>query len=182
MQPQAPPNTAKMGWTTAIVNARLFLSSYAPLFALLALRFEDCSLRFGCLGLALVGTVDLYAILFQARHIEPVAFSIVEVVDRGAEVAGYMVAYLLPFLVVTAPSWTDVAAYSLFLIITGLIYVRSDMIHINPLLYVVGYRVLQLTTDGGDYLLISRRAPQVGTEIAAVRVRGRLLLWFGGRP
>lgn len=58
-----------MGSTRAIVNARLFLSSYAALFGLLALRFEDSPLRFGCLALALAGTIDVYAILLQARHL-----------------------------------------------------------------------------------------------------------------
>jgi hypothetical protein len=116
-----------------VIDIRLFFSSYAPLFVLLGLRFEGMGLRIPCFALGALFALDLCLIMQQLRRGSPMKYRIQHVEDRGADVAGYVVTYLLPFLTVASPRGWDLAAYGLFIAIVGVIYVRSGLIYVNPL-------------------------------------------------
>jgi hypothetical protein len=131
-------------------RARLFLGSYVLLFVLLALRFTTVSLEIACGVLAAWGLLDMVWIVFGVSNrtqSEPIRLD--DVTDVGPEVAGYLATYLLPFLTVAEPSTRDVVAYAIFLLVAGLIYVRSEMSQINPTLYILGRRIVHVTTDRG---------------------------------
>lgn len=136
--------------TTTVIRARLFVSSYAPLFLLLALRFDDAPLRLVALGVGVVGVLDAVRLVeWQPRRVGASPYTVSEVRDHGSQVAGYLVTYLLPFLPITDPSGSDLIAYVLFLCIVGVIFMRSDMAEINPTLYLLGRRVFQIRTSEG---------------------------------
>ena len=160
-----------------LVRLRLFISSYAPLFAILAVRFHDSKLEVACALIATLGAASLLLLLRAVGRIQPDPHRIETVADRGAEVAGYLTTYLLPFLTVTEPSARDIAAYVLFLAVVGIVYVQSDMVQINPLLYLFGYRVFAVTTrDGWSGILISRSQPRPGRAVLASRLQNTLAL------
>jgi hypothetical protein len=129
----------------------LFLSSYSPVFLILALKSYGVScavfrLSLALLVLALVGTLLFIAI---ARRHTPYQVTVVNTEVRDADLAGYLVAYLLPFIGAVAPTWRDVAALALFFIFVGIVYVNSRMIYVNPLLALLGYHLyaVRATTD-----------------------------------
>lgn len=136
--------------TEIVRRARLFLGSYVLLFVLLAIRFQTTWLEIACGALAAIGLVDMLWIVFYiSNRTEQDPIRIREVTDAGPAVAGYMATYLLPFLTVAEPTGRDIAAYAIFLVVTGLVYVRSEMTQVNPTLYILGRRVVALTTDHG---------------------------------
>lgn len=103
--------------TTTAIPARLFVSSYAPPFLLVALRFDDAPLRLIALVVGAVGVLDaLRLVEWQPRRIGPSPYTVSEVRDHGSQVAGYLATYLLPFLPITDPSGSDLVAYVLFLV------------------------------------------------------------------
>ena len=156
--------------TDAVRRARLFLGSYVLLFVLLVLRFQTPWLQIACGAVAAIGFSDMVWIVVgvsKRTAAEPVRLA--EVTDAGPEVAGYIATYLLPFLTVAEPSGRDVAAYAIFLLVTGLVYVRSEMTQINPTLYLLGRRVVAVSTDRGwSGHLVARSAPRPGDVIQAV--------------
>jgi len=157
----------------------LFFSSYSLLFLLLGLRFQDLAPRSVALALGVIGVGLQVLVLVHARYLEPQEYTITSVVDRGADVGGYLVAYLLPFLVVPEPTGGELVAYIAFLAIAGVIYVRSELIYINPLLYVLGYRVTTVeTAEGYTGTLITRRALTTNANIRAARIRNLVLVEF----
>jgi hypothetical protein len=164
--------------TTTAIRARLFVSSYAPLFLLLALRFDDAVLRLLALGVGVVGVLDaLRLIEWQPRRIGSSPYTVSEVRDHGSQVAGYLVSYLLPFLPLADPSGADLVAYALFLCIVGVIFVRSDMAEINPTLYLLGRRVLQIkTSEGWSGFAVVRGLLQPGDILRAVHLDQRILV------
>ena len=93
----------------------LFLSSYAPLFALLAIRFEQRWLWISCTVLAVLGVVSLWLLLRLDARSSPGPHTLVSSRDAGVEAAGYLATYLLPFLTVATPTIRDVIAYAGFL-------------------------------------------------------------------
>lgn len=88
----------------------LFLSSYAPLFALLAIRFEQRWLQISCTVLAVTGVVSLWLLLRLDARSSPGPHTLASVKDAGGEAASYLATYLLPFLTVATPTIRDVLA------------------------------------------------------------------------
>ncbi len=164
-----------------LLPARFFISSYAPLFGILTLRLDWRPVAIGCAVLALVGLGTALSLLRGLRGLQPDSYRTTTVVDRGPDVAGYVATYLLPFLTVAEPSARDLIAYSAFLLVSAVIYVRSSMMAINPILYLLGFRVSWITdSHGGEAFLISRSRPAPGTYVDAVEVMPGVL--FSTRP
>lgn len=159
------------------VRGMLFLSSYAILFALLALVLWPSGFAFACAALAVFGVLVLVVLLRMARRGSPDPYEVANLRDAGSDVAGYLVGYLLPVLASPIPGIRDLVAYAAFLIVVGIVYVRSDLVHINPLLYVFGYRVFSIEISGGrDRFLIARNRPSSGQHITASHLTERLLI------
>lgn len=96
--------------------------------------------------------------------------------DTGGEVSGYLASYLLPFVTVPTPSWRDLLDYGLFLLVNLVIYVRSNLVRVNPTLYVLGYRVLAIRYGREkEQYLVTRTAPDTGQIVSVVDVAGVLL-------
>jgi hypothetical protein len=138
----------------------LFVSSYSPLFALTAIRLDPGALRTILCWIAAGGAAGLSAVFAAAWRIEARRRDFVAVEDRGVDVAGYLATYLVPFLTVSKPTAHDVVAYTVFLGLVGVVYVRSTLISVNPLIYLFGFRLFAVRdAHGQPQLLISRKAP-----------------------
>lgn len=129
----------------------LFLSAYSPVFLILALRAYGrvCPIVIMALGLLLAAALGVLAFFFVLRRTEPQQMRLVTVEQRDGDLAGFLVAYLLPFVGVLASDWRDVAAVALFIGFIGVVYVNSRMIYVNPLLALFGYHLILIraTTD-----------------------------------
>jgi hypothetical protein len=155
----------------------LFLSSYAPLFALLAIRFEQRWLWISCLALAALGVASLLWLLKLDDRSSRGPYDLATVRDAGGEAASYLATYLLPFLVVSTPTVRDVIAYAGFLLVAALISIRSDVAQVNPLLYLLGYRVLAITDKHGlRAYMITRHSRSAGDCVQATRFRDDVLV------
>ena len=150
-----PPADQADDRSTLIVRGFLFLSSYAPLFVILAIRFQGTTLRAVCAGLALIGFVYLAVVLWVIpRTVQQRAYSVDAVKDASGEVAGYLATYLVPFVTVASPSAADVVGYCIFAVVVLVIFMRSDLAQINPALYLLGRRVASITTGQRSYYLV----------------------------
>lgn len=155
----------------------LFLSSYAPLFALLAIRFEPPWLWIPCTLLAAVGVAALWLLLKLDARSAPGPHVLTSVRDAGAEATAYLASYLLPFLTLPTPTPRDVLAYTGFLLVAAVISLRSAVAQVNPLLYLLGYRVLSVTDKNGlhAYVIAKRLIPE-GERMLATRFRDDVLV------
>jgi hypothetical protein len=104
--------------------------------------------------------------------------------EAGADVSGYLAAYLLPFLTVVDPSPTDLAAYAIFIVVAGLVYVRSGLMQINPTVYLMNRKVWSASIPVGgttkEVFVISRRALRVAKPLQAERFADRVYIDHGG--
>lgn len=155
----------------------MFVSSYSPLFLILAIQFEARWLQVACAAIAALGVLTLLLLLHAMKGKNKTPFRVVSVADQGAEVAGYLATYLLPFLTISEPAPKDLVAYGLFLVVVGIVYVQSDMVQINPLLYLMRYRVSGITTsDGWNGYLIARQRPLKDQSLLVSRFINTLAL------
>jgi hypothetical protein len=171
----------------------LFLSAYSPVFLLLALRAYDrvCPIVILSLALLFAAALGIVAFLFVVRRTEPQRMRLLTVEQRDGDLAGFLVAYLLPFVGVLADDWRDVVAVAAFIGLIGLVYVNSRMIYVNPLLALFGYHLvlIRATTDPNDrspdtvvpqFLVTKRVWLRPGDHFTARSVTGEALIAISG--
>jgi hypothetical protein len=160
-----------------------FLSSYAPLWAMLGLRFDPLVLQIGCFSLAAVSAGVVVLVLFHCSGERPTDNETTISGDAGADVSGYLAAYLLPFLTVSSPSARELIAYVVFLVVAGVIYVRSGLMQINPTVYLLRWRVLRASIPIGgsdkEVFVITRADRRVGHQVRAERFSDRVYIDHG---
>lgn len=134
----------------ANVPARLllFLSSYAPLFLIIALRGRRDNSYVATLlsALAITSVVVLFAYVRTVERLAAQRLAVASVISRYGDAASYIVTYLLPFLPVKLSDLLDITSLGVVLLVIGLLYVNSNMIYTNPVLNIVGYRFPRLAS------------------------------------
>ncbi len=157
-----------------------FLSSYAPLWLMLGLRFRPLPLRIGLFLVAIGGFVYVGVILRRRKDERPSNDSLTITGDGGADVSGYLAAYLLPFLTVAEPSASDLAAYVIFVVVAGLVYVRSGLMQVNPTIYLFKYKVLRASVPVRDtnkeVFVITRADLRVASKLNAEPLGDRVYI------
>ena len=138
------------------VRVELGLSAFAPALVLLAIRSRQewlwlCfALPAGLGVLVAIGA----ALVVRNTASEPYIFDTIE--DAGADVLGHIGSYLLPVVVDVRRSAEEVVIAGLALALIIQIHIVTGRVHVNPLLYLVGYRIYRATTDRGiTYYLIA---------------------------
>jgi hypothetical protein len=120
---------------------------------------------------------SLWLLLRLDARSSPGPHTLASVRDAGGEAAAYLATYLLPFLTVATPTVRDVVAYAGFLLVAAVINIRSAAVQVNPLLYLLGYRILSVTDDHGlhAYMITRHRLP-ADNRVLATRFRDDVLV------
>lgn len=118
------------------------------MFALVGVRSygHSCVVVVGCIVCVVLGVVGLCFFLATAKRMATVPVRVVAIERRDEDVAAYAATYLLPFVTVFDGDWQDVLSLVGFILVLGVVYVRSRLIYINPLLSVVGYQLYRVNT------------------------------------
>lgn len=170
--------------TGYLTKPLMFLSSYAPLFLILAVRFEGPFMRVVCVVLAVLGVGGLF-VLMHFQHEPPSQqgrFQLADVRQAGEGASSYLAGYLLPFVSIGDPTATDLIAYLGFFAVAYLVTTRTGIIQVNPTLFVFGYRVhLIVDAKGFQGYLVSRTKGNIsaGTTVLASRMTSDVLLFEG---
>jgi hypothetical protein len=164
----------------ALTRLILFLSSYAPLFLIIAVRgWKDSrTLAIALAAIALLSVLVLFIFLHVVRTLSADKVAISSVISRDGDAMSYIVTYLLPFLAVKLNDPTDAISLGVVLCVIGLLYVNSNMIHTNPVLNIAGYHIFEIEDSNGKTtaLVCKRSYIRVGSEIDAISVGDYVLL------
>jgi hypothetical protein len=158
---------------TAFARFLLFLSSFSPLFLVFGLldSFHSSAARITCYAIAGVSAICLGVFLWAASRISLQSIEAATARPRDSDTIGYVVTYLIPFLTLGTSDWASRAALILFIAVVAVLYVRSNIFYVNPLLSLVGYRLFEVEAGVSTLILITKRsfvAP--GVEIRARRL------------
>lgn len=169
----------------------LFLSAYAPLSLIFALRSLPDNVSKWTISaivpslawmlLAVLGVLYIIAALKVARDVTGLDRAFNDVQDRGTEVAGYVATYLLPFLTWAADGWSDYASFIVYFIVIFVIFSKSDLSLVNPTLYVIGWRILGARVAGmtGERALIISRQRPFGDHMRVASLGGGVYVESG---
>jgi len=158
----------------------LFFSSYSPLFIILAVRNLGHSVTGSeiLLGISIISLLGLAMFLRAANQLAPHNVTVTRVVSRDAEAMAYIVTYLIPFLGISLSDPTDAVSLGIMFGLIAVLYVRTDLIYINPILSLLGYRLFEVETEGGktSALVCKRDYVKTGSLIAIVSLDDYVLL------
>ena len=154
---------------TPIVRFALFLSSYAPATLIVALRIGTADAWLTVKLLALTGLlVAAAALAFRVLSTGNADGFAIESAEAQREAfTSYLLGYLLPVILVDLRDSSAVTAVVAFLILLGVIFVRSNLIYLNPLLALAGYRlfscvgILDTVASESSRLLVLARTPHL---------------------
>lgn len=171
---------------SVLVRTMLFLSSYFPLALIFFFLFVEqqpvwaiVTLAIGVLGLV---TMLLYFFSF-AQQFAPIQEKISGVRGRDAEPMSYIASYLIPFVALPFSGWQQGTALLILMVVLGIVYVNSNMIHINPMLNLLGYHLYEISVEDskGTYSLITRRHIERGETLHLIDIGEGIFLEKGGR-
>lgn len=177
--------------TAFVIRARLFLSSYAPLFAIFAARAAPGTAATNqptwpfvvALIISAVGFADAWWLIRGANRRNGIRVVPNHVQEQGAAVAGYLPTYLLPFIG-SAPSTVGAwIGYGIYILVLFVVFLSSDFALVNPTLYLLGRRIARVTRERQplqagapareeEILLIAKHLPRPGEPINVTQLAG----------
>lgn len=163
----------------------MFLSSFAPLFVLMAYENRETTpVLIGLLATTVVGLLGLAFVMWQLRLQSGPPIKVRDSFPLEGEVLAYIAVYLVPFLDVDLSRRESAIAFLFFLVVLGVVYVNSNMLFVNPVLSLCGYHSFEvIDKDGHKYALIIRsRGFDPGSIIRPVHIDRYLRVDVSRRP
>lgn len=134
----------------------MFFSSYTLLFLALAIKNYTLSVIWLMLLISIVGVVATSLIL--KTKINPDSHRVEAVQVKNEQVLGYLATYILPFLSFNLEKANDQIALLIIFISIGILYIKADLLYINPILMLLGYNIYEVTfEDGKTRILITKK-------------------------
>jgi hypothetical protein len=161
---------------TIFVRCMLFICSYFPLTVIFGILYwsQQPLLSIVVVILGLLGLIVTLVYVFGlSRKMEPTQGKVVERQEKGSDVMGYIAGYIVPFATFPLGGWQQIASFLMFMFVLGVIYVNSEMIRVNPVLNIIGYRLYEVTVENGEdsvSLITRRRRVRRGDVIRFVDV------------
>lgn len=171
---------------SVLLRYLLFVSSYFPLALIFFLLFiEQQPIWAGIvLAIGLLGFIIMLVFFLQlAPRLAPIQEKVTSLQGRDGEAMGYIASYLIPFVAIPFGGWQQGVALLIFIGVLSIVYVNSNMIHINPMLNLVGYHLYEITIEHSEspHVLITRRRVVRGEILRLIDVGSGIFLEKGSK-
>lgn len=139
----------------------LLVSSYAPLLVLFAI-LESFGPGWATMTCWIVAAVSVVALIglwqFQGKALAPIRGRFEQSRSRDADVMAYVVSYVVPFAAAVDPEADEMQlALAVFAALIALLYIRSAVFYVHPLLLLAGVHVYDGERDGVPITLLTRQ-------------------------
>jgi hypothetical protein len=139
------------------IKILLFLSSYIPLYILLIVRnYEEIGFSLGLGIFSLVLGCLIFLILGRISQIGGEYKKIEDIEDATKVNLEYFVAYVIPFLTDDFFGFENALSFLIVFFIIGVIYIKSDLIYVNPILVLARYNVFKVRIEGKEQFIVTR--------------------------
>lgn len=156
----------------------LFISSYTPLFLILFVKnltipnkinldyikqldsktlviFLSVLIIF---IIVILSNLLLYFFFIKVKKISSQNISLDHIENKNTETLTYMGTYLIPFIGVEFKSIQDIISNIFLFSVIGLLYIKSNLILVNPLLSILGFNIyLCKSNDSSELILITKK-------------------------
>jgi len=166
-----------MGRIPSWAKIILFLSSYSPLFVIIALRAHDSThsvlgyqlepiglgpielsyLSLGSSIITIISVVFLILMLRMNRTRQGQSSEIQQYRNRSDMFTEYLLVYIFPFIVFEFSNIYDIAAFLVLFLTVAAIVIRSNRLFVNPILIGFRYRVYEIETKHDRRILLTKQ-------------------------
>lgn len=160
----------------------LFLSSYLPLFTILAFQYRDAVITiqgvvvpYASTFFATLCIVSLPFLVLVIRVQSNSSTDFKEVEEyrrRNDQLTSYLLVYIFAFLGLNLLNLDDLVAFIVFFGMVAVIQIRSAQLHINPVLGMLGYDIYQIKT-GREVVLVVAGSALEDEFVAPDGIRGQ---------
>lgn len=136
----------------------LFLTSYCPLLGIVMIDYLGNAYVVAALAAVMALSVAFILRVFAELGRASGTYGAVEgkVENTSKYIVQYFMAYLIPFFAVGDGGWEAAAKYVVALGIMAFLYIRSDVIYINPTMAMLGYNIYKVSSPESDAVVITR--------------------------
>lgn len=152
---------------SVFIRILLFLSSYFPLFLIFTIQNYS---KYGNRALipVTIGTIALIGLsifMWWVRGSADRREVVVSVQRKDSEVMSYIVTYIIPFIGLDLSSFANLFSLCLFFFMLMIIYINTNLIHINPMMNMVGYHIYEIENNSGTIqTIISKKSRMVRND------------------
>lgn len=140
------------------VKILLFLVSYIPLFIILLIKNNDNDvLVYSILILVFVPLVLIYFMYKSVKNISGDYVKIDKIENVNRISLEYFVAYIIPFLDFKLNEIPDALSLIILLLFMCFIYVKSDLLYLNPILNILGFNVFKIISEKRELMIITKK-------------------------
>ena len=148
-----------MSFVRIWVKICLFLVSYFPLFVIMSvLHYDYLIILYSAIILSAVGFVGLVITIMTYNKISGSRIQAKEIKSDGKVNFQYFLAYIIPFIAIDIDETRQLLAYSVLFVFIGILYVKTNLIYVNPTLIILGYNLFRFKTEDEDAMLITRNS------------------------
>lgn len=161
---------------STLSKSLLFFSSFSPLMLMFAAKAHFSGGAIAAVILAVTGLLSICFILYILFSYVPRTAAqnlIVESTQRkDGEVMSYIVTYIFPFLSTDLSQLFNSISLLVLYLIIFVIYVSTNMIHVNPVLSLLGYKLFELEMASGHRPTVITRQSRLlrGQGLRVVRL------------
>jgi len=146
-----------MSFVRIWVKICLFLVSYFPLFVIMSiLNYDHSFIPHIGIGLSLIGFGGLFITILVYNKISGERKYAKEIKSEGKVNFQYFLAYIIPFIAIDVDQARQLLAYAVMFVFIGILYVRTNLIYVNPTLTILGFNLFRFKTEYEDAMLITR--------------------------
>lgn len=157
----------------ALARIILFLSSYIPLWVIFAIMTLRERPYLGAFFIVLAVASFLGTLLYMrlVQQLQGVGMQIGIIRRKDSDTMSYIASYVIPFAATAFSNFEQVISLAIFLGVLCVVYVNTGMIHINPVLSILGYNLYEIEDQNGNsYFLMSKRRLRRGDDVTAIDV------------
>lgn len=132
----------------------LFISSYTPLFLILSLKYYKDLYFIVCLILLVL--INGYVLKFIKDISERffIERKIISVENKTSNILSYLIVFSISVLNFNLNIWQGRIQLLIILFIIFVVFVRSDLLFLNPTLAIFGYRSYSIKFANGDHVFV----------------------------
>jgi hypothetical protein len=155
-----------MNFRDLSVNLWLFISAYTPLFLILCLKYVF-NITYLMLCFVFFIVLNLLLIIFLEHVLKNKSFNEKEVENienKTSNVLSYLLVFSISLLNLDLSIWRGWISLFILLIIIFAVFVRSDLLFLNPILTILGYKTYSAKLINGDNIVILSKKDEIGNS------------------
>lgn len=165
---------------SSFAKTLLVLTSLAPILLVYGATqlSSDLTIALACaLAAGLLLLVCRFVLGYIKSNVPEEVLVVEEVEIKDSDVLAFLVAYALPLVGGDAPPSQGLWGLGMFLLLAAIVVAKSNLLHVNPLLGMLGYHFFCIKTSAGHtYLFLTKEDTILPGRVYGAKVTNTLFL------